>query len=97
MRSSAFPSFRKLYGRILLDENAQLQFPTYYTKNTNPNEFLQQKYDNTAEKNHTNQNKTVNVLFKYRLPKGQYFVDIDYSKGINFNIKKLLVKIYLIW
>ena len=86
MRSAAFSSFKKLYGRILLEENAELQFPVNI-KNTNLIEFLKQKYESNFENNQTNQmirNKTSSVVFKYRLPKGQYFVDIDYSFELNF-------------
>ena len=85
MRSSAFSSFRKLYGRILLDENAELQFPVIKMKDTNFYAFLKQKYEENLEINLTNQiviNKSVNFLLKYRLPKGQYYVDIDYSKEV---------------
>ena len=79
MRSSAFSSFRKLYGRILLEENSELGHPV---SNINRISFLNFKKNFENKLNHTNQtNKTkTNQTVIYRLPKGQYFVDIDYSK-----------------
>jgi len=71
MRSSAFPSFRKLYGRVLLEENVELGHMIEI-----PN--LKSKFS----KNYTNQT-TFHLITKFRLPKGNYFVEIAYS---NFNL-----------
>lgn len=87
MRTAAFPSFRKLYGRILLEENLKLA----HTLDKNDRYFnkLIKAYENLniLKSNDTNIeitinnkfNKTKSELKTIRLPKGQYYVDIDYS------------------
>ena len=102
MRTSAFPFFKKLYGRILLEENSKLAYNKIaYSNETMFDSLLSLKsqfdryLDGFNGLNQTHQldksNATrppIHMIHKnaiqtlYRLPKGQYFVDIEYSKNI---------------
>jgi hypothetical protein len=77
MRTSAFPSFRKLYGRILLEENTELgHMVTNFNLNLIP--FLKYKFTYN-DTNQTIKAYTSSLVMRYKLPKGNYFVEIDYS------------------
>lgn len=84
MRTAAFPSFRKLYGRILLEENARLAHKSNKS-------YLQKIF----EKKKINFPNATNIEIKIknnkgestilRLPKGNYYVDIDYRMSFITN------------
>lgn len=85
MRTAAFPSFRKLYGRILLEENQKLAHKLD-NKNALINYFLKKFEKNDSFGiNRTDFEQALSNLFKpeeiriMKLPKGNYFIDIDYS------------------
>lgn len=92
MRTSAFSSFRKLYGRILIEENTRLAFKI--NQDTNASFLSSFLKLNPQEKINLNRSKYLNKklaqmesngdfvrssVVKYRLPKGLYYVDIQYS------------------
>ena len=78
MRTSAFPTFKKLYGRILLEENSKLAYrqasPQQIESNNSFRSILELK--NKMEKFFNITEEEEGIL--YRLPKGQYFIDIGY-------------------
>ena len=81
MRTSAFPTFRKLYGRILVEENSKLADKVSDGNKTSRlnilrNELLSKYWNDTSFLGMEPMKKTVH---KYRLPRGQYYVEIDYS------------------
>lgn len=86
MRTAAFPSFRKLYGRILLEENLKLAHDLdknnrYFNKILKVYEKFQSNKTNFEIKLNLDSNK---LDYKtIRLPKGQYYVDINYSNFKN--------------
>ena len=89
MRTSAFPSFRKLYGRILVEENTKLadKMASESNNNNKTSRFHRLKSELLAMFNETNPFGggggglgTKKTVSKYRLPRGQYYVEIDYSK-----------------
>jgi hypothetical protein len=120
MRTAAFPSFRKLYGRILLKENSKLMHVTYdldslasfylrikkkwheLNKNSNKtnNDLPDDNYygfnkkvkindseeleqldldSNQIIKKTLNETSIYNKRINLKLPKGEYFIDINYS------------------
>ena len=94
MRTSAFPTFKKLYGRIMLEENSILLHPSSHLNDTsNLLRYLENFYENQLRQiliNMIRDNQTKldldkhsksNSIHKYRLPKGDYFVEIDFSKS----------------
>lgn len=104
MRNSAFPTFKKLYGRILLEQNAKLAHRIPVARNeTGFHSFLKirskfgeyfkglRRDGNETELYFGLNNTTMTPLAMkseetvwyntyYRLPKGEYYIDIDYSK-----------------
>lgn len=81
MRTAAFPAFRKLYGRILLEENAQLSHKSnrsYLAKLFELNE-RKKLFSNLTNIEIKFQNKTETTTI-LRLPKGKYYVEIDYRE-----------------
>ena len=79
MRTAAFPSFRKLYGRILLEENSKLAYrvPSNSTRLRQYQNLLKSFLNKTEI---LMPNFTINPIAKLRFPKGQYFIDIEYSR-----------------
>lgn len=86
MRTAAFPSFRKLYGRILLEENQQLAHKldntnaliSYFWKKIEKNDssFLSMNRSDFEKKlSNFFKPETIRIM---KLPKGNYFIDIDY-------------------
>jgi hypothetical protein len=81
MRTSAFPKFRKLYGRILIEENSKLA-DKISDVNKTMDRILKIKNELFSKLNDTS---ILGIEFvqkpvsKYRLPRGQYYVEIDYS------------------
>ena len=100
MRTAAFPTFKKLYGRILLEENSKLAhkipIPMEEANHTTFKSILKLKnrikdyFTNKANEsimsfyNETEAKMPVIQLHKtlYRLPKGQYFIDIETPESI---------------
>lgn len=105
MRTAAFPSFRKLYGRILLEENQQL---AHQLDNTNAliNYFWKKFEKNDSSSllmNRSDFEKKLSNFFKpepiriMKLPKGNYFIDIDYSiKTYKYNFYLFDFKGYMV-
>ena len=63
LRIAAFPTFKKLYGRIYLKDNDILVHPKPANITNETNAIYLDKF------------------YKNRLPKGDYFVEIDFSIG----------------
>lgn len=86
MRTAAFPKFRKLYGRILIEENSKLA-DKISDVNKTMDRILKIKNELFSKLNDTS---ILGIEFvkkpisKYRLPRGQYYVEIDYSNLNNF-------------
>ncbi|CAF0722003.1 unnamed protein product [Brachionus calyciflorus] len=107
MRTAAFPSFRKLYGRILLEENQKLEYKQD-KKSINFYKFLKKFEKNDSLLNNGTSDfkikfskyfKPINSSFSImRLPKGQYFIDIDYRYMVKqFDGKKFIVLANTSW
>ena len=108
MRTSAFPTFKKLYGRILLEQNAKLahkipiarndtSFHSFFNFRSQLGDYLKSfsRVDNKTELVYAVSNTTVSPVVRdveeimwyktfYRLPKGKYYIDINYSWLNNF-------------
>lgn len=124
MRTAAFPTFKKLYGRILIEENTKLAhkipIPIEAIRaNETRFAFLLrlrsqiEKLFGNNEDNATSGNQTIMASRKdskpkkiirnvhktvYRLPKGQYFVDIDYRYMVKqISGKKFFVLANVSW
>ena len=81
MRTSAFPSFRKLYGRILIEENTKLADKILEGNRTSRlNKIKNELYLKFNDTSIFGMDAIKKPKSKYRLPRGQYFVEIDYSK-----------------
>ncbi len=81
MRTAAFSSFKKIYGRILLHENSKLAIRINQVLNDSAkNKKLIYSNETLKELETTSLNNENHSTKKFiRIPKGQYFVDIDYS------------------
>lgn len=116
MRTAAFPTFKKLYGRILLEENSKLAhkipIPMEEANHTTFKSILKLKnrikdyFTNKANEsimsfyNETEAKMPVIQLHKtlYRLPKGQYFIDIEYNYMIKqINGRKFFILANVSW
>ena len=80
MRTSAFSTFRKLYGRILIDENTKLADKILEGNRTKLlNKIRNELYLKFNDTNIFGIEAIRKPLSKYRLSRGQYYVEIDYS------------------
>ena len=80
MRTAAFPTFKKLYGRILVEENSKLADKILENNRTSRlNKIREQLYQKFNDTTIFGLETIVKPTTKYRLPRGQYYVEIDYS------------------
>ena len=89
MRTAAFPTFKKLYGRILIGENSELYRKISIPVGYNEEFFSNKDYNRTITNNQFDEIRTPKM---YRLPKTQYFIDIDYR----YMVKQISGKKYFI-
>lgn len=121
MRTAAFPSFKKLYGRILIEENSKLahkipipieattanetRFASLLRLRSQVEKLFGDSGHNETWRNYTSMKgnrptKLIRNVHKtlYRLPKGQYFIDIDYRYMVKqINGKKFFVLANVSW
>ena len=88
MRTSAFPSFRKLYGRIHINENKKNNIietkddslSLQMTKNDTDIENT--PFSNNSLKDKPKDKHKLKTRHKHGLPRGKYFVLVDYGEFI---------------
>ncbi len=78
MRTAAFPSFRKLYGRILLDENHKLAYkiPGKNISTSKLRRLMSRNMTDLVD----DFLRVANPVVKLGFPKGEYFIEIEYSE-----------------
>lgn len=108
MRTSAFPTFKKLYGRVLIEHNSKLSHKIPIVVNSRNHtgfETLLNLWKEIGKGNDTIDEDYVDATGShvqhrtlYRLPKGQYFLDIEYRYPVRqMNGRKHVILANVAW
>jgi hypothetical protein len=103
MRTSAFPTFLKLYGRILIEENSKLADKILESNRTSSRinrirEHLFSKFNDTSIFGIETISKKPETTSRFCLPRGQYYVEIDYRYMVSqFAGRKYFVLTNVSW